>query len=384
MIQSLRTLLFHVKLSPRPAFVMRRPPRFAALLLVLLAVLGVAALACGRIAKPAGWASPALANNLLLVAHKDKLYALDPNTLAEKWRFPGSEDKASKTTALYGSLGSSNTSLFVPGYSGKLYTVASDTGKAGEQPFGTGGPLVGGVTAVNGTVYFGSSDGKLYALDAATGAERWQPFETGNEIWSTPAVAGGTVYVTSLDGSLYAIDAATGAERWSYQTAAGVASPPVVDQSAGLVYVGGFDSRLRAIDIESHEQRWEIAAGNWFWTRPLAVGGVVYAGSLDSKVYAVDASTGKSPWAKPFSAKAPVRGAPVLANGKLIIVDQGGHVYALNTSDGTLAAGPLSVGGDVAVDPLVLPDGKVLVVTTGGAVVRIDPATLTIVNQRQL
>jgi len=32
----------------------------------------------------------------------------------------------------------------------------------------------------------------------------------------------------------------------------------------------------------------------------------------------------------------------------------------------------------------VLPDGKVLVVTTGGVVVRIDPARLTIVDQRQL
>jgi outer membrane protein assembly factor BamB len=372
---------------------MRRSPRFVSLLLVLLAVLGLATVACGKIAKPAGWASPALANNLLLVAHKDKLYALDLNTLAEKWRFPGSEDGNIKTTALYGSLDSSSTSVFVPGYSGKLYTVAADTGKATvalatgtarEQPFGTGGPLVGGVTVANGTVYFGSSDGKLYALDAATFAERWQPFETGNEVWSTPAVSGDTVYVTSLDGSLYAVDVATGAERWSYQTAAGVASPPVVDQTGGLVYVAGFDSRLRAIDIQSHAQRWEIAAGNWFWTRPLVAGSVVYAGSLDSKVYAVDTNTGKSPWAKPFSAKAPVRAAPVLANGKLIVADQGGHVFALNTSDGTLAAGPLSVGGNVTADPLVLPDGKVLVVTTGGNVVLIDPATLTIVDQRQL
>jgi outer membrane protein assembly factor BamB len=360
---------------------MPRAPRFVPLLLVLMAALGLATVACGRIAKPAGWASPALTNNLLLVSHKDKLYALDPLSLEEKWLFPGSQDTNVKPSALYGAPDSSGASVFVPGYNGKLYTVAADTGRAGEQPFGTGGPLVGGVTVANGTVYFGSSDGKLYALDVATGAERWQPFVTDNEIWSTPAVSGDTVYVTSLDGSLYAIDAATGAERWSYKTAAGVASPPVIDQSAGLVYVGGFDSRLRAIDIQSHEQRWEIAAGNWFWTRPLVAGGVVYAGSLDSKVYAVDASTGKSPWAKPFSAKAPVQAAPLLAGGKLVVADRSGNIYALNTSDGTLSAGPLSVGGEVVGDLLTLPDGNVLVVTTGGDVVRIDPATLTIVGQ---
>ena len=361
------------------------PPRPAWLLLALLAALGIAAAACGSVAKPSGWTSPVVANDLLLVAHKDKLYALDPDTLAEKWRFPGPESKKTKATALYGSLGVSDTEVFVAGYSGKLYTVEASTGIGTEQVFDTGSPLVGGVTLDAGTVYFGSSNGKLYALDAETGRERWKPFKADNEIWSTPVVSGDTVYVTSLDGRLYAIDAATGAEQWSYKTAAGVASTPVVDLDEGLVYVGGFDSRLRAIDLATHEQRWQIAANNWFWTRPLVADGVVYAGSLDKNVYAVEVASGDAHWARPFETSAPVHAAPVMAGGKLIVVDRKGHVFALSPEDGTMApAEALELGADVLADPLVQADGNVIIVTTSGDVVRIDPATLTMVDQRTL
>jgi outer membrane protein assembly factor BamB len=350
-----------------------------------LALLGLAASACGSVAKPSGWSSPVVSGDLLLVAHKDKLYALDPETLAETWRFPGADDGKIKPTALYGSLASSNGSIFVPAYNGRLYAVAEDTGRAGEHLFDTDGPLVGGVAVDAGTVYFGSSDGNLYALDAATGAERWPPFEAGNEIWSTPVVDGETVYVTSLDSRLYAIDAATGVEQWSYKTAAGVASTPVLDKDEGLIYIGGFDSRLRAIDLTSHEQRWQVEADNWFWTRPLVADGVVYAGSLDKKVYAVEAASGTDRWTRPFATDAPVHAAPVMAGGKLIVVDRDGNVFALDPEDGTLApAQELNVGADVLADPLVMADGNVLIVTTKGDVVRIDPETLTIVDQRKL
>ncbi len=363
---------------------MRSSPRLVLLGLVVVAVFGTAAVACGSVAKPSGWAPPALDGNLVLVAHKDKLYALDVQTLQEKWRFPGTENKNVKPSALYGSFGRSGSTIFVPSYNGKLYAVAADTGLVSGDPFDAGQALVGGVAVDSGTVYFGSSDGNLYAIDATTGRQRWK-FPTGNEIWSTPVVSENTVYVTSLDGRLYAVDAASGAEQWSYKTAAGVASSPVVDPSAGLVYVAGFDSRLRAINITTHEQKWQMEAGNWFWTQPFVANGVVFAGSLDSKVYAVNVSTGESPWSRPFGTKSPVHAAPVLADNKLIVVDRGGHVYGLTPADGTQApAVDLDVGGDVLADPLVLPDGKVLIVTTGGNVVRIDPQTLTIVDQRQL
>jgi outer membrane protein assembly factor BamB len=111
----------------------------------------------------------------------------------------------------------------------------------------------------------------------------------------------------------------------------------------------------------------------------------VIAGSLDGKVYAVESATGESPWVRPFDTSAPVRAAPVLAGNKIIVVDREGHVYGLDPDDGTQApAVDLDLTGDVLADPLLMPDGSVLIVTTGGDVVRIDPQTLTIVDERKL
>src|ERR1700694_1113277 len=266
---------------------MTRRPRLVLLSVMAIGLLSLAAIACGKTAKPSGWAPPAIEGDLLLVPYKDKFYALDPQTLQDKWLFPGPQDKNVKPSALYGSLAGSGSSIYVPAYNGNLYSVATDTGKASDAPFSTGQAIVGGVVVDGGTLYFGSSDGYLYAVDASNLQQRWK-FKTDNEIWSTPAVSRGTVYVTSLDGKLYAVDANTGQLQWSYETAAGVASPPVLDEAAGLIYIAGLDSRLRAIDMNNiHEQKWEQAADNWFWTTPLVSNGVVFAGSLDGKVYAV-------------------------------------------------------------------------------------------------
>ncbi len=353
----------------------------------------LAAGGCARIAKPQGWASPTLGDGVLFAAHRDRLFALDAATLAPRWAFPPSGgDDDIDPVALYGTPAVLGDTAFVPTFDGELYALDVETGETRWGPFEADGSLIGGVLASGDTVYFGSSEGKVYALDASTGEERWQPFKAGKGVWSTPAVEGDTLYVTSLDGRLYALDVAMGSERWSFKTGAGIGSPPVVDAAGGLVYVGGFDSRLRAIDVETHEERWSVKAGNWFWTEPLVSGGVLYAGGLDSKVYAVDVASGERRWSQPFSTKAPVHAAPVSVDGTLIIVDRDGHLYALDPATGAAKSqAPLVLGSDVLADALVLPTGdageaavQLIVVTTGGELIRIDPATLEVVEQKNL
>jgi outer membrane protein assembly factor BamB len=359
------------------------------LVLVSLGVLALLASACTGIASPEGWASPVQSDDdLLLVAHKDHLHGLEPERLNERWSFPSENtDDDIDLEALYGRPALIDSTVLVPAYDGAVYALDSETGVAIWR-FDTGEPLIGGVLVSSNTAYFGSSDGNIYALDVDSGDPRWlQPFETGDEVWSTPALSGDTLYVTSLDGNLYALDASTGAELWSFSTDAGIVSPPVVSEAAGLVFVGGLDSQLRAIDIETHEERWAIAADNWFWTRPLVAGGVVYAGSLDGSVYAVEASTGNLRWPKPFATEAPIRAAPLIVDDVLIVVDREGNVYGIDPSDGSRAvAGTLRLGSDVLSDPLAraasgqngsTASEEVVVVTTAGDLVRIDPSTLS-------
>ncbi len=360
------------------------------LAILALAALAVFAVGCRAIASPEGWAAPVLDEDgdLLLVSHRDRLVAIDAQDLGERWRFPAEEDDID-AVALYGTPAVGDGAVFVPTWHGTLYALDKETG-AVRWSYEADGELVGAATFSEDTVYFGSSDGKVYALDAESGHLRWRPFEADDSVWSGPAVAGEVVYVTSLDRRVYALDAATGAELWSLETGAGIAASPVVDEARGLVYVGGFDGRLRAIDVETREEKWLVGADNWFWSSAVVGGGTVYAGSLDRRVYAADAGTGELRWPMPFSTMAAIKSAPVIANGVLVVVDRDGNVYAIDLETGgeATAGGPLALESEVLADPVVVPsvgsrEGEsdargedVLIVTTGGEVVRIDPTTL--------
>lgn len=331
-----------------------RPRPTIALTLAAFAALAFIASACTGLATPGGWASPVLSSQILLVSQGNRLHRLDSKTLEVRWTFPiGDEDPEVDLIALYGEPTLANETVFLPGYNGNLYALDAETADIRRGwPFETDGALVGGVVASDDAVYFGSSDGNVYALSFA-GKELWT-FETGDEVWSTPVLFQGVLYVTSLDGNLYALDPQTGDELWRFETEAGIASPPVVDDTTGLVYLGGFDNRLRAIDIKTHQQRWELVADNWFWTRPLLANGVLYAGSLDGRVYAVDAGTGEPAWPAPFDANEEIRSGPAIIGDRLYVADRDGKLYALNADDGTPAFDqPLALSEEVLSDPLV-------------------------------
>ncbi len=367
----------------------RASGRLASLALLVLAGSAILVTACTSVASPKGWASPVQSDDLLLISHRDDLFALDPETLILRWAFPTERDDDIDPEALYGTPAVMGDTVFVPTYEGSLYALDIENGQLlPGWPFETDGPLIGGVAVASDTVYFGSDDGNVYALDATTGFERWaQPFQTGEAVWSTPAIAGDTLYVTSLDGKLYAINAATGIERWSFPTDAGIASPPVVNEGAGLVYIGGLDSKLRAIDLETHEERWSLEAENWFWTEPLLARGAIFAGSLDGNVYAIDAVSGEARWARPFSTGEPVRAAPIVVGDMLIVIDREGNMHGIDMQDGSRTLGPTALESDVLSDPLLrrfAGSDEIVVVTTDGELISIDPATLRVLDSRKL
>ena len=365
------------------------PAAFAALLVLLLAT------ACATVASPRGWSSPVEGDGVIVVAHRDKLYAVDPaDDLFARRLFPPEPNiEDIDTEALYGNPVVVGKRIFVPTYDKRLYAIDLDGVQVWQAPFKADGALIGGVIFVAegddvdgedplGTVYFGSDDGNLYALESDAGIQKWF-FETNEGIWSTPVIFEGMLYVTSLDSNLYVLDADTGALQWKFETDAGIAATPVIVESERLVLIGGFDSKLRAIDIDTQQERWSFGADNWFWTTPIVVDGVVYAGSLDGNVYAIDIATGALAWAQPFETDAPVRSAPMLAGGVIVVADRSGNVYGIDPETGVDAFnGPISLPDDVLADPLLriapgddgaAPVETVLIVTTGGELYEIDP-----------
>ncbi len=376
-----------------------RPGTLAVFALAALAALAVFTVGCRSIAAPEGWASPVLdeGDGLLLVSHRDHLIALDAKDLTESWRFPAEGDEID-TVALYGTPALGDGVVFVPTWEGTFYALDKETG-AVRWSYEADGELVGDAAFSHGTVYFGCSSGRVYALKGESGDLRWRPFETDDSVWSAPALTkvGDVLYVTSLDGRLYALNAETGEELWSFETDAGIAAGPVVAGDSSTVYVGGFDSRLRAIDTAEHRERWSVQADNWFWAEPLLEDGTLYAASLDGKVRAVDSGTGEPRWPMPFSTAGPIKSAPVMADGLLVVVDKDGNVYAIDPATGGAAVpeGPLALGAEVLADPLVVPNAalggkeagsggeEVVIVTTKGEVVRVDPTTLQRIGSSQ-
>ena len=238
--------------------------------------------------------------------------------------------------------------VFVGTYSGKVYAITEYRDEVWDEPFDTGGNIIGGVAVANDTLFVGSSNGKLYAVDISTGRAKqgFDPYRTGAKIVSTPVVQGGVVYFGSLDHKLYAIDAATGKLKWDFTTGGGIGSPPLIEKDVldrDVLYFGSFDSKFYAVYADSGGPKWErpFEAGNWFWSEALHHDGIIYVCSLDHNVYAIDAESGKltTRWSpNPFPTEDQIRSSPVIVGEAgeevLVVASEDGKVYGLYLENG--------------------------------------------------
>jgi len=256
------------------------------------------------------------------------------------------------TGALYGPPAVGNATVrnetveavFIGAYTGKVYAITQYGDDVWDEPFETGGSIVGGVAVANDTLFVGSSDGKLYAVDVSTGRAKrgFDPYPTGDKIVSTPVVQDGVVYFGSLDQKFYAIDADTGELKWDkpFKTGGGIGSKPLVVN--GVVYFGSFDSKFYAVNAETGTQEWVFSeAGNWFWSEALYHDGIIYACSLDHNVYAIDADGGElaSEWhTNPFPTVGKIRSSPTIVGDVLVVASEvdkeKAKVYGIDLENG--------------------------------------------------
>jgi len=154
------------------------------------------------------WGEPVLVDGKLLVNSLDgNLYAIDPATGAEIWRFEAEQGLVSTPTVV-----------------GDLVLVAG----------------------------FGS---KLFGVSLADGSERWT-FEAKHWIWGKPAVDGDIAYIGDFDGVVYAIDLNSGTAIWSLTSEYGPlrASPAL---SRGMLVVSSDDGWLAGINLATRGVAWE-------------------------------------------------------------------------------------------------------------------------------
>ncbi|MBA7484068.1 Outer membrane protein assembly factor BamB [subsurface metagenome] len=220
------------------------------------------------------------------------------------------------------------------------------------------GAVISAPTIVDGITYVGSGDKNIYALDAETGNKIWN-FTTGFNVFSSQAVVDGKVYTGADDGNIYCLDAQTGTQLWK-TPAGGImvanrgsstyvrrSSPTVV---SGKVYVGSLDGNLYCLNANTGTVNWKFQSPGPIFTTPCVIAndGVYFSSSNDvfpgnGTLFKLNPDNGNVVWEKKILTRNPgyalqyfeLNSPPVVANGKVFVVDSDQFLFCLNATDGS-------------------------------------------------
>ena len=205
--------------------------------------------------------------------------------------------------------------LFVADTLGNVRAYAADTGaqlwvkSTVKDDANSRARFGGGASAEGGRVFATNGLGDVVALDAATGNEVWRA-KPGGPLRGSPTLANGNVYVVSQDNQLFALAQADGSVTWTQsgsletQGVFGVAAPA---SAQGTVVAGFSSGELNAYRYENGRSLWGDALARTSATtsvssladidaEPVIDQGRVYAIGQGGRMVALDLGTGQRLW----------------------------------------------------------------------------------------
>ena len=337
-------------------------------------------------------------------AHAGGHPALGP-TLAEAWRadFGSGSSYRRRLTAppvaaggtVYAADAFGVVSAFDLARGGRRWRL--DTTRRGEDDDGSG--AVGGGIAVEGdTVYIASGLAELLAVNAADGNVKWR-VRVPAPSRGAPTVAAGKIFLPTIENQLVAFAAEDGKRAWTHRAAAVTAVPlglpaPAVE---GDVVVAGFGSgEIFALRVADGRVQWSESvapsgAGGMsdvagMRAMPVISQGRVVAIGMSGLTICVDLRSGRRLWERELSGTE----APWAAGDWIFAVTGGGDAVAIGRDSGQLrwvsSLRPERRGSrppePVQLASPVLAGGRLLVATSRGELVALDPASGS-VNGRQ-
>lgn len=407
---------------------MTRPQFFRVSVVIAMAL---AATGCGVFKKGKGPSTPVLGQRIAVLTGEGDV-AVDPVTAAlpmslpapvvnTEWTQPGGNPTKSmgqlalgtalsRAFSIQAGRGNSLTARLAAApivSGGRVYTidtlatVRAFDGSTGAQLWAsqtpsekgnTGSIYGGGLAYDNGRIYATNGLGYVAALDVRNGGIIWQVRPTG-PLRGAPTVANDSVYVISQDNQIYSLKAADGSTNWSQAASLEVAgvfgsASPAVGQ--GTVVAGFSSGELNAYRYENGRQVWQdalqrtsirtsVSSLSDIDADPVIDNGQVIAVGQGGRMVALDLVSGQRQWELNIAGISTpwVAGDWIFVvtdDAKLICVyRQNGHIRWINQLP--QFAKPKSKKGEIDYTGPVLAGGRLIVAGSNGALINVDPAT---------
>lgn len=239
--------------------------------------------------------------------------------------------------------------LFVSDVAATIHAYAADTGaplwtaSLSDGKENRGSRFGGGVSYDDGKVYAADGLGDVVALNAADGKEVWRA-KPGGPLRGAPTIANGSVYVLSQDNQIFSLAQADGKVQWAQsgtlesQGVFGVAAPSV---SQGTIVAGFSSGELNAYRYENGRVLWGDALSRTSATTsvsslsdidaaPVIDNGRVFAVGQGGRMVGLDLATGQRVWEQNFAGIS----TPWIAGEWLFIVTDDARLVCLSRSNG--------------------------------------------------
>lgn len=240
----------------------------------------------------------------------------------------------------------------------------------------------GNAAKAMGHVALGTSLSRAWTAQIRGGSARAR-------LGAAPIVAGGTLYVMDSEGAVNALDAGTGAVRWRQSTVKdndnrAIAFGGGVSFADGVLYATNGIGDVVAMNPASGAEVWRKKPGGPLRGSPTVANGVVYVLSQDNQLYALNAPDGAVLWTQSGSLESQgVFGvaAPAAASGTVVVGFSSGELNAYRYENGRLVWGDtlsrssistaVSSLSDIDANP-VIDNGRVFALGQGGRLVAIE------------
>jgi outer membrane protein assembly factor BamB len=259
----------------------------------------------------------------------------------------------------------------------------------------------GGIAYSNGRIIATNGLGYVASLDERNGGIVWQ-VRPGGPLRGAPTVADGTIYVMSQDNQIFSLKEADGARNWSQAAALeiagifGSASPAV---GSGTVVAGFSSGELNAYRYENGRMVWQdalqrtsiqtsVASLSDIDASPVIDNGQVIALGQGGRMVALELTSGQRQWELNIAGIATPWVTPdwvfvVTDDAKLICIQRSnGHIRWVNQLPQFQR--PKSKKGQIDYKGPILAGDRLIVVGSNGVVVNVDPSSGSFQSQTRV